>query len=269
MNALPCASEAALRRCLLVRILTAWHSLVLAAIASTGCERVPDELLEQDTVIPQGPLETPPPIYECRPGPSAACSLGTKCAPVRDANGRLIYRCVNDDSAHSPYDACTPNRISAQDGCPSGTTCIAQAPGTDASGRCLPLCRDDWDCEPAFVCVGDVIDEIGVCSQRCDPLGAACEYEFSCVQMRSTFACAFPAGGFSGPEGAGCDPESQRGCEEGLACAHTHNLLACYEFACCTTVCDTRNPDACVLPQECLAIDDSEFDYLGLCLIQG
>lgn len=114
----------------------------------------------------------------------------------------------------------------------------------DDGGTFIRPPEDPCDgCAANQVCV--VIDDIGQCVAKCDPLNQAfCGADYECVGVENEFACVPDASGNTGKVGDGCIYAN--GCDPGNACLSGEYVANCNGQACCTAYCDTDLADPCV-----------------------
>ncbi|MFZ6186044.1 hypothetical protein [Nannocystis pusilla] len=114
----------------------------------------------------------------------------------------------------------------------------------DDGGTFIRPPEDPCDgCPANQVCV--VIDDIGQCVAKCDPLNQAfCGADYECVGVENDFACVPDASGNTGKVGDGCIYAN--GCDPGNACLSGEYVANCNGQACCTAYCDTDLADPCV-----------------------
>ncbi|MCY0989166.1 hypothetical protein OV203_18660 [Nannocystis sp. ILAH1] len=113
----------------------------------------------------------------------------------------------------------------------------------DDSGTFIRPPEDACDgCAANQVCV--VIDDIGQCVAKCDPLNQAfCGADNECVGVENEFACVPDASGNTGKVGDGCIYAN--GCDPGNTCLSGEYVANCNGQACCSAYCDTDLADPC------------------------
>ncbi len=210
------------------------------------------------------------PEFECEPGDDDSCSAGQKCTAISNGGAQNLFTCVPDDSTILPDDDCTPAQGTGQDGCPTGHACLTSKPD-DVTGRCIPLCRNDDDCEPG-ACETSPYTLTTFCADSCDPLVPDCPAGLACRQTDDRFVCGMNIAETDiGVPGDSCDLGLLRGCAENLMCMPYALVAGCAYAACCTDVCDlTLEEDPCPSPSLCgspFAQPAPGFESLGACFV--
>jgi hypothetical protein len=209
------------------------------------------------------------PTYNCDPGDDLACPDGQKCTPLLVGGKQNVYECVEDDNEHSRYDDCTPAPQTGQDGCEPGTVCLPDGFTSD-NGLCLPLCRNDSDCDLAL-CVPDPFNQVAFCSDHCDPLAPFCgQQKLQCLHTEDRFTCKYGREDDDGGYGEDCDAITDHGCREGFVCLQGEVVLGCESGFCCTNVCDLTEDDTCESPATCNPLEQGAppgFEHIGACYV--
>lgn len=256
---------------------------VLSLVLLGGCERVIDEPFgdgDDDTSTggDDGPITggdppqppDPTPVFDCEPANTKSCPMGQKCTAVSKGGLQNHYECVADDGALLPFEPCIPAPENGQDACGAGTVCLPLSEQDFESGRCLPGCRNDADCEPGL-CTTSPLTGTNFCASGCDPALADCPPELSCRQARDRFICEISLETDVGLIGEACDGGSFRGCAPTFACMPGALVPGCVSASCCTNTCDTQgSSDQCASPTICAPLFTQPaptFETVGACFV--
>jgi hypothetical protein len=257
-------------------------ALVPACLVLGACERVGDDPFagldgesssSGDGPPTTGPVEPPPdlqPVYDCEPAKTDTCPMGQKCSAVSKGGLQNQYTCVPDDGALLLFEPCLTSPDDGQDSCASGTVCLQIDEQDPTSGRCLPGCRNDADCEPGL-CTTSPFSGTTFCAGGCDPTIAVCPPDLSCRQARDRFICELSLDTDIGVEGEACEGTSLRGCAATYACMPGALVPDCASGFCCTTTCDINGPSSqCASPTLCTSLFSQpapEFESVGACFV--
>lgn len=190
------------------------------------------------------------------PGSSQECDIfeqdcpdGEKCvAWAADGDTWNATRCSPvSDTPDQPGEPCTTEGggMSGIDTCDIGAMCW----NVDAQsnvGECIAMCQGnllDASCpEAGTVCSISNLDTLAVCVPACHPLMQDCTQNEGCIPTSSgEFAC-FPQLGMDAAHGETCSgPDT---CDPGLLCVDAELHTDCQSDQCCSTYCDTTDPDA-------------------------
>lgn len=181
------------------------------------------------------------------------CPEGDKCTPWSDQPDLVpdeIRCCPEVATPRQPGDTCTVEGYfgSCIDDCVEGSLCL-DIDG-DGQGVCQAFCQgsaDDPQCATDESCL-IYFSGIPFCFRQCDPLLQDCAEGEGCYPDEASaggtgFICLPTVGGVG--YGELCWLLS--GCERGLICVTPDFLPDCVgsSVGCCTTLCDTSEPDAC------------------------
>ncbi len=217
----------------------------LVALLLGACQQLPEPqgIDSTGTSGATGPAAStsgppPEPTADCDPG-LQDCPEGEKCTAVAQGGGRSHYTCVSDTDTLPEGEACIRS-LDGEDGCTPGTLCVEDRLG---NGRCLGVCIDHGDCQGGR-CLSAPFDDVRYCASQCDPLASTCPPNMACAASVDRFLCQFPYEEDMGVAGEACDPFADRGCLPGLACLQGTLVPGCGDVGCCTTFCNTNDPNA-------------------------
>jgi len=181
------------------------------------------------------------------------CPRGEKCMPYASDGGGAwnATKCVElEANAGQPGDPCTVqgSGISGLDDCDATSMCWDIDPDTNigtcqsfcAGSEANPVCAD-----PETTCVINNGGAIILCLPTCDPLLNECPPGNNCypTPTADAFTCVFDANGTDdGAYGDACMFANV--CNMGLHCADASAVPDCGTPACCTSYCDTSDPEA-------------------------
>lgn len=209
------------------------------------------------------------PLFNCDPDDEATCPEGQKCSAVSTGGPQNHFECVNDDGELLPGDECSPAPGTGQDGCTSGHACLTSTP-EEMLGRCLPICRNDSDCEPDK-CTQSPLTSTNFCATSCDPLASSCPQGLVCRQAEDRFLCGMAIDVDTGLNADNCDGATLRGCAENYACLEGALVPGCNSGNCCTNTCDLTIGDSqCTAPALCRALFSAPapgFENIGACFV--
>lgn len=261
-------------------------SPVLTVLLLGACQRVPlddgDSAAEtggpdtdSDTDGPpttgmSGPPPDLNPVYDCEPAEASSCPMGQKCTALSEGGLQNHFKCVPDDGQLPAYEPCVPAPENGQDSCGAGTVCLAYSEQDLSSGRCLPVCRNDTDCDPGL-CTTSPFSGTTFCADSCDPAAPLCFPGLGCRQAKDRFICEMLIEEDVGLEGAACSEANYRGCADTYACLPGALVPNCASAGCCTSTCVVSgDPDQCPSPTLCVGLFAAPapgFEDVGACFV--
>ncbi|HET6585131.1 MAG TPA: hypothetical protein VFG69_16855 [Nannocystaceae bacterium] len=180
------------------------------------------------------------------------CAEGNKCVPWSledDLVPDEIRCCPTEPNPALPHEDCVVQQYfgSCLDDCAEGSMCLDT--DMDLAGVCQPFCRGEASNPTCDTGEGCLIYFAGVpfCFPLCDPLIQDCPEGQGCYPGEDAvggtdFLCLPRIG--TAQLGEGCWLLSN--CDPGLICVSPDFFPNCNGIVgCCTTLCDTSEPDPC------------------------
>ena len=212
--------------------------------------------------------------YECDAWTQTGCLPGEKCAWWGTGRSHQFHgtRCVS--VAADPAGAGEPCTVevhvqSGIDDCDADTQCWYVEPDT-LVGECVFFCRDPMQSQAECACVFWSGYSPPFCMPMCDPIAQDCKPGRGCYPITHRFVCLPHTVETNGEVGAPC--MQPYGCRPGLLCAQAHAVSSCVGAShCCTTFCDTTDPQPCpeAPAQVCVPWNESieGLEHVGVCAV--